>query len=69
MTSNQEQISQSLDHDIEQLENIIQQFRFEIDNINANVRCRHLAHITTRFLNILIERAEEKIRILRQNQN
>ena len=54
MASNQEQISQNLDHDIEQLENIIQQLRVEIDNINANVRCRHLAHITIRFLNILI---------------
>ena len=69
MTSNQEQIIQNLDHDIEQLENIIQQLRVEIDNINANIRCRHLAHITIRFLNILIQRAEEKIRILRQNQN
>ena len=69
MTSNQGQISQNLDHDIEQLEVIIQQLRAEIDNINANIRCRHLAHITTRFLNILIERAEEKLRILRQNQN
>ena len=69
MTSNQGQISQSLDHDIEQLENIIQQLRVEIDNINANIRCRHLAHITIRFLNILIERAEEKVKILRQNQN
>ena len=60
MTSNQGQISQSLDHDIEQLENIIQQFRAEIDNINANVRSRHLAHIITRFLNMLIERPEKK---------
>ena len=69
MTSNQGQISQNLNHDIEQLENIIQQLRAEIDNIIANIRWRHLAHITFRFLNILIERAEEKIRILRQNQN
>ena len=69
MSSNQGHTSQNPDNDIEQLENIIQQLRVEIDNINANVRCRHLAHITTRFLNILIERAEEKIRILRQNQN
>ena len=69
MTSNQGQISQNLDHDIEQPDNITHQLRAEIDNINANIRCRHLAHITTRFLNILIERAEEKIRILRQNQN
>ena len=68
MTSNQGQISQNLDHDIEQLKNIIQQLRAEIDNINTNVRFRPLAHITTRFLNILIERAEEKIRIMRQNQ-
>ena len=68
-TSNQGQISQDMDHDIEQLENIIQQLRAEIDNINANIRCHHLAHITTRFLNILIARAEEKIRTLRQNQN
>ena len=69
MSSNQGQTSQNADHDIEQLENIIQQLRAEIDNIIAGVRYRHLAHITTRCLNILIERAEEKIRILRQNQN
>ena len=69
MSSNQGQTSQNPDHDIEQLENIIQQLRVEIDNINANIRCRHLAHITIWFLNILIERAEGKIRILRQNQN
>ena len=67
--SNQGQISQDLNHDIEQLEHIIQQLRAEIDNINANTRCRHLAHITTRFLTILISRAEEKLRTLRQNQN
>ena len=69
MTSNQGQISQNLDHDIEQSENIIQHLSAEIDNINANIRCRHLAYITTRFLNILIERAEEKLRTLRQNHN
>ena len=69
MSSNQGQTSQNPDQDIEQLENIIQQLKVEIDNINANIRCRHLAHITIRFLNILIQRAEEKIRILRQNQN
>ena len=69
MSSNQGHTSQNQDHDIEQLENIIQQLRVEIDNINANIRCRHLAHVTIRFLNILIQRAEEKIRILRQNQN
>ena len=69
MTSNQGQISQNLDHDIEQLEVIIQQLRAEIDNINANIRCRHLAHITHRFFNILIAREEEKIRTMRQNQN
>ena len=67
--SNQGQISQDLNHDIEQLEHIIQQLRAEIDNINANTRCRQLAHITTRFLTILISRAEEKLRTLRQNQN
>ena len=67
--SNQGQISQDLNQDIQQLENIIQQLKAEIDNINANIRCPQLAHITTRFLNILIERAEEKLRILRQNQN
>ena len=53
MSSNQGQTSQNPDHDIEQLENTIQQLRVEIDNINANIRCRHLAHITIRFLNIL----------------
>ena len=58
--SNQGQVSQDLDQDIEQLENIIRQLNAEIKNINANIRCHHLVHITTRFLNILIARAEEK---------
>ena len=53
----------------EQLENIIQQLRAEIDNINANISCRQLAYITTRFLTISISRAEEKLQLLRQNQN
>ena len=67
--SNQGPISHDFDQDIEQLENIIHQLKAEIDNINANTRCRQLAHITTRFLTILISRAEEKLRNLRQNQN
>ena len=61
---NQGQIIQDLDHGIEQLENIIQQLRAEIDNINSNVRCHQLAHITTRFLTLLISRTEEKPRTL-----
>ena len=67
--SNQEQISQDLNQNIEQLEHIIQQLKAEIDNINANTRCPQLAHISTRFLTILISRAEEKLRNLRQSQN
>ena len=67
--SNQGQISQDLNQSIEHLEHIIQQLKAEIDNINSNIRCPQLAHITIRFLNILIERAEEKIRTLRQSQN
>ena len=67
--SNQGQINQDLNQDIEQLESIIQQLKAEIDNINTNTRCPQLAHITTGFLTILISRAEEKLRNLRQNQN
>ena len=67
--SNQGQIGHILNQDIENLENIITQLKAEIDNINANVRCRQLAHITTRFLSILISRAEDKLRTLRQSQN
>ena len=67
--SNQGQIGQISNQDIENLENIITQLKAEIDNINANVRCPQLAHITTRFLSILISRADNKLRILRQNQN
>ena len=67
--SNQGQISQDVNQNIIQLEHIIQQLKAEIDNINSNIRCPQLAHITIRFLNVLIERAEEKLRILRQNQN
>lgn len=47
--SNQGQVSQELHQDMEQLENIIQQLKAEIDNMNANTKCRQLAHITTRF--------------------
>ena len=61
--SNQGQISQDLNQDIEQLDHIIQQLKAEIDNINANTRCPQLAHITTRFLTILISRAEENFEI------
>ena len=67
--SNQGQISQDLNQDIQQLENIIRQLNAEIDNINANISCPQLAQITTRFLNISIEREQEKLRNLRQNQN
>ena len=59
--SNQGQISQDLNQNIEHLEHIIQQLKTEIDNINSNTRCPQLAHITVRFLNILIERAEEEL--------
>ena len=67
--SNQEQISQDLNQNIEKAEHIIQQLNAEIDNINANTRCPQLAHISTRFLTILDLRAEEKLQNLRQNQN
>ena len=67
--SNQGQISQDLNHDIMQLEHIIQQLKAKIENINANTTCPQLAHITTRFLTILVSRAQEKLRNLRQNQN
>ena len=67
--SNQGQISQDLNQNIERLQLIIQQLKAEIDNINANTRRPQLAHISTRFLTILISRAEEKLRNLRQNQN
>ena len=67
--SNQGQISQDVNQNIIQLEHIIQQLKDEIDNINSNIRCPQLAHITIRFLNVLIERAEEKLRVLRQRQN
>ena len=59
--SNQGQISQDVNQNIIQLEHIIQQLKDEIDNINSNIRCPQLAHITIRFLNVLIERAEENL--------
>ena len=67
--SNQGQIGQISNQDIENLENIITQLKAKIDNINANVRCPQLAHITTRFLSILISRAEDKLLTLRESQN
>ena len=67
--SNQGQISQDLNHDMEQLEHIIQQLKAEIDNMIANTTCRQLEHITTKFLSISISRSEEKLTTLIQNQN
>ena len=61
--SNQGHISQDLNQNIEQLEHIIQQLKAEIDNANANNRCPQQAHISTRFLTILISRAEENFEI------
>ena len=55
--------------EIQALETIIQQLESEMRNVEATIQCETLKRITMRFLQVLKDRAEAKIRLLRENQS
>ena len=55
--------------EIQALETIIQQLESEMRNVEATIQCETLKRITMRFLQVLKDRAETKIRLLRENQS
>ena len=65
----QEQTNMSPHQEIQSLENIIQQLDSEIRNIETTIECQTLKRVTVRFLQVLKQRAEAKIQLLRENQN
>ena len=67
--SEQEQINQSTDQEIQNLETIIQQLESEIRNVENTIECQVLKRVTINFLQILKSRANAKIQALRENQN
>ena len=67
--SEQEQINQSTDQEIQNLETIIQQLESEIRNVENTIECQTLKRVTTNFLQILKSRANAKIQALRENQS
>ena len=67
--SGQEQINQSIDQEIQNLEIIIQQLESEIINVETTIECQTLKRVTINFLQILKSRANAKIQGLRQTQN
>ena len=67
--SGQEQINQSTDQEIQNLETIIQQLESEMINVETTIECQTLKRVTINFLQILKTRANAKIQALRQNQN
>ena len=67
--SGQEQINQSTDQEIQNLETIIQQLESEIRNVETTIECQTLKRVTINFLQILKSRANVKIQALRQGQN
>ena len=67
--SGQEQINQSTDQEIQNLEAIIQQLESEMRNVETTIECQTLKRVTMNFLQILKSRANAKIQALRQTQN
>ena len=67
--SGQEQINQSTNQEIQNLETIIQQLESEIRNVENTIEYQVLKRVTINFLQILKTRANAKIQALRQNQN
>ena len=59
----------NINQEIQALETMIQQLDSEMMNIEATIECETLKRITMRFLQVLKDRAETKIRLLRENQN
>ena len=67
--SGQEQINQSTNQEIQNLETIIQQLESEMINVETTIECQTLKRVTINFLQILKTRANAKIQALRQNHN
>ena len=59
----------NIGQEIHALETMIQQLDSEITNIEATIECETLKRITMRFQQVLRQRTETKIRLLRENQN
>ena len=59
----------NISQEIQALETMIQQLDSEMMNIEATIECETLKRITMRFLQVLKDRAETKIRLLRESQN
>ena len=59
----------NISQEIQALETMIQQLDSEMMNIEATIECETLQRIIMRFLLVLKDRAETKIRLLRENQN
>ena len=64
-----EQGQTNIGQEIQALETIIQQLESEMRNVEATIQCETLKRITMRFLQVLKDRAETKIRLLRENQS
>ena len=67
--SGQEQINQSTDQEIQNLETIIQKLESEMINVETTIVCQTLKRVTINFLQILKSRANAKIQALRENQS
>ena len=59
----------NISQEIQALETMLQQLDSEMMSIEANIECETLKRITMRFLQVLKDRAETKIRLLRERQN
>ena len=59
----------NISQEIHALETMMQQLDSEMMNIEATIECETLKRITMRFLQVLTDREETKIRLLRESQN
>ena len=57
----------NISQEIQALETMLQQLDSEMMSIEANIECETLKRITMRFLQVLKDRAETKIRLLRES--
>ena len=59
----------NISQEMQALETMMQKLDSEMMNIEATIECETLKRITMRFLQVLKDRAETKIRLLRESQN
>ena len=59
----------NINQEIQALETMLQQLDSEMMSIEANIECETLKRITMRFLQVLKDRAETKLRLLRESQS